>query len=610
MPFAEQVRAGPRSACGRSTRPSCRRASSRTRPRMPVERTGRRVIVIDSLNGYLNAMPEERFLTLQLHELLTYLGQQGVTTILVVAQHGLIGQHESARRCQLPGRHASSCSATSRCQARCRKAISVLKKRGGPHEDTIRELRLTAARESQIGEPLREFQGVSDRRAGVSRRGAPAGARPADEPEKLPASASSGCWCWRRTADAALSRRDSGRGGPAVRALRRSAGAVRGAPRGAGAALLTEEALAAEPASGAARRPRKPARLVRVAVRRADRAWLGLHARRLHTLGNVILLDRPVRVADPRQLRLRTALRARARQYQIREQLRVAGGERICAPGGGPAQGRVPGDAGPRAAQSARRRSATPWMSCSGCARRPGRPGRVQRMRRPAGARTWRVWWTTCWTSRGSPGARSSCAREPLDLTRLVREVCDDERAALEEAGLTVHLDLPETPITLDGDPTRLRAGGCNNLLQNAAKFTDSGRSKWVFRCSGVQVFRQATSKASPSTIDPEHLNARTPERPNARTPERLNTHCRPRRARHGHRAVAGDAVAASSSRSSRRGRERERSQGGLGLGLALVKGWVTMHGGAVRAESEGSGAGTTMVIRLPMAATTPDTVR
>ena len=66
---------------------------------------GARVVVIDSLNGYLNAMPEERFLIAQLHELLTYLGHKGVVTFLVVAQHGLVGQHAVAHRHDLSRRH-------------------------------------------------------------------------------------------------------------------------------------------------------------------------------------------------------------------------------------------------------------------------------------------------------------------------------------------------------------------------------------------------------------------------------------------------------------------------------------------------------------------------
>jgi circadian clock protein KaiC len=59
--------------------------------RKSVENDGARVVVIDSLNGYLNAMPDERFLILQMHELLTYLGQQGVLSFLILAQHGLVG---------------------------------------------------------------------------------------------------------------------------------------------------------------------------------------------------------------------------------------------------------------------------------------------------------------------------------------------------------------------------------------------------------------------------------------------------------------------------------------------------------------------------------------
>ena len=92
------------SASSRSTRPSSRRASSRTIRRRGRERGSARVVVIDSLNGYLNAMPEERFLTIQLHELLTYLGQQGVATLLVGAQHGLIGSRCTPGRRELPRR--------------------------------------------------------------------------------------------------------------------------------------------------------------------------------------------------------------------------------------------------------------------------------------------------------------------------------------------------------------------------------------------------------------------------------------------------------------------------------------------------------------------------
>jgi circadian clock protein KaiC len=116
-----------------------------------------RVVVIDSLNGYLNAMPNERFLVLHLHELLTYLGQRGVTTLLLMAQHGLVGGPESP----VEASYLADTVVLLRyfeAIGEVRKAISVIKKRTGNHERTIRELiidgRLT------IGEPIREFQGV------------------------------------------------------------------------------------------------------------------------------------------------------------------------------------------------------------------------------------------------------------------------------------------------------------------------------------------------------------------------------------------------------------------------------------------------------------------
>lgn len=126
--------------------------------REAVEGAGARVVVLDSLNGYLNAMGEERAVLVQLHELLTYLGQQGVLTLLTIAQHGLIGD-----RIQAPidvSYLADSVILLRYFEAagQLRRAISVVKKRSGTHEPTIRELRLGPG--IQVGEPLREFSGV------------------------------------------------------------------------------------------------------------------------------------------------------------------------------------------------------------------------------------------------------------------------------------------------------------------------------------------------------------------------------------------------------------------------------------------------------------------
>jgi circadian clock protein KaiC len=124
-----------------------------------VERDGARFVVIDSLNGYMNAMPEERFLTLQLHELLTYLGQRGVVTIMLVAQHGMTGANMLApvdtsylADTVLLLRYFEHAGAI-------RQAISAIKKRSGGHERTLREFAISNAGLA-VGRPLAEFKGV------------------------------------------------------------------------------------------------------------------------------------------------------------------------------------------------------------------------------------------------------------------------------------------------------------------------------------------------------------------------------------------------------------------------------------------------------------------
>jgi circadian clock protein KaiC len=119
---------------------------------------GTKLVVLDSLNGYLQAMPEEGFLIVQLHELLTYLGQQGVATILVSAQQGLIGQMHSV----VDASYLADCVILMRyfeMKGEVRQALSVMKKRGGPHERTIREFRLDSDG-IHVGQALREFRGI------------------------------------------------------------------------------------------------------------------------------------------------------------------------------------------------------------------------------------------------------------------------------------------------------------------------------------------------------------------------------------------------------------------------------------------------------------------
>lgn len=119
---------------------------------------GARTVVVDSLTGYLNTMPEERFLVAYLHELLTTLSHRNVLTILTLAQHGLVG-HVAA---PIDVSFLSDTVVLIRyfeAFGEIRRAISVVKKRTGPHEIAVREMRVDAGGIS-IGAPLRNFQGV------------------------------------------------------------------------------------------------------------------------------------------------------------------------------------------------------------------------------------------------------------------------------------------------------------------------------------------------------------------------------------------------------------------------------------------------------------------
>lgn len=121
---------------------------------------GAKVIVIDSLNGYLNAMPEERFLTTHLHELFSYLNQKGVLTLMVVAQHGVMAGSNPAGDIDIS--YLADTVLMLRyfeVQGEIRQAISVFKKRTGAHERTLRELRINSLG-LFVGAALTEFRGV------------------------------------------------------------------------------------------------------------------------------------------------------------------------------------------------------------------------------------------------------------------------------------------------------------------------------------------------------------------------------------------------------------------------------------------------------------------
>ncbi|MYZ45607.1 ATPase domain-containing protein [Schauerella aestuarii] len=128
------------------------------RVRQQVAERNARMIVIDSLNGYMAAMPQEQQLILQMHELLSYLSHQGVLTLLINPQQGLLGSMAT----NLNISYIADAVVLLRffeAEGRIRKAISVIKNRAGRHEDTIREFRVDA-QGVRVGEPLINFRGV------------------------------------------------------------------------------------------------------------------------------------------------------------------------------------------------------------------------------------------------------------------------------------------------------------------------------------------------------------------------------------------------------------------------------------------------------------------
>jgi circadian clock protein KaiC len=124
-----------------------------------VEQRNAQLIVIDSLSGYTASMPQEKELLLQMHEMLTYLNQQGVATLMINPQQSLVGSMATG------GLNVSYVADTVmllrffEAEGRIRKAISIIKNRGGSHEDTIRELRIDS-QGIRIGKVLSQFQGV------------------------------------------------------------------------------------------------------------------------------------------------------------------------------------------------------------------------------------------------------------------------------------------------------------------------------------------------------------------------------------------------------------------------------------------------------------------
>jgi signal transduction histidine kinase len=153
--------------------------------------------------------------------------------------------------------------------------------------------------------------------------------------------------------------------------------------------------------------------------------------------------------------------------------------------------------------------------------------------------------------------------RERLDLSRLVQIVGDDRRGVLEAAGLTFAVTVPDNPIWVDGDATRLTQV-VGNLLDNAAKFTD--------RAGRVDLALEARDGFALVSVRDTGIG------------------------------IAADLLPRLFVVFAQGERGLDRSRGGLGLGLALVRGLAHLHGGTATGASEGPGKGATFTVRLPLA--------
>ncbi|MGB9416287.1 MAG: ATPase domain-containing protein, partial [Acidobacteriaceae bacterium] len=130
-----------------------------TRVRDAVSQKNAKIIVIDSLNGFLSSMPNEQALTLQLHDLLAYLGQQGIAAIMTLSQYGFVGSNMNT---PIDVSYLADSVLLFRyyeVRGEVKQAISVVKKRTGGHERTIRELSFNK-NGVNVGEALRKFEGV------------------------------------------------------------------------------------------------------------------------------------------------------------------------------------------------------------------------------------------------------------------------------------------------------------------------------------------------------------------------------------------------------------------------------------------------------------------
>ena len=284
--------------------------------RSAVERDGARIIVIDSLNGFLNAMSGEQMLVSHMHELLTFLNQRGVVTLVVLTLSGMIGTQISV---PIDLTYLADNVLVLRffeARGRLRKALSVVKKRSGKHEDTIHDLRFPPTGLS-LSSPLSDFRGIM---SGIPTDG---GSSTLGEAPVSPTKAEQVLVHAPFGRDAAMICQFLGHSGISAGVCRTVEEVCAQLGDHTGAVLISDESLTAANISALAAvlNAQPPWSDLPVIVTTSGGAATAASRKRLDILGrlgNFSLLERPLRTVTLVSA-MQSALRARRRQYQLRE---------------------------------------------------------------------------------------------------------------------------------------------------------------------------------------------------------------------------------------------------------------------------------------------------
>ena len=519
-----------------------------------------KIIVIDSLNGYLAAMPGERNLTILLHEMLAYLGQLGVATIMIGAQ---------SRVYRWTDDHADRASYLA-------DAVLLLRYFEAGGEIRRRSRSSEARRRARADHPRVQ----SGRRRRPRRRaptsvprhphGRPRLRRPfRDAREGADVTDVLRDRLERRVRILALTVRDA----QVSSAVLREAGIdsfvcstgeilVAELNRGAGAVLIAEEAFTGESYAtlkGMLERQLPWSDLPLIILTRPgvdSEEALETTSR----LGNVTLLERPVRITALVSA-VRAALRARARQYQIRAHLRD---REIAAEALKDADRRK--DEFLAILAHELRNPLAPIRNALAIMKLAGQDavatqGLAEMLERQVDHMVRLVddLFEVSRITRGMIELR----KQRIDMASVLRDVVATSRPMLDAARQSLHADVDPEPLVIDGDPVRL-AQVFGNLVNNASKFSDEGGSLWLTarrRGDAVEVSLKDAGRGIPRAMLPRIFDMFTQV-----------------------------------------DRRASRRQSGLGIGLTLVKSLVELHGGEIHARSDGPGRGSEFVVHLPLA--------